>query len=313
MVFAQAGVGKSMWATSISLAIGGGGSYLGWKAYEGRPRKVLIVDGEMDMFDLHERSKLLVAAMTTPTEGGKSSELNKQALRKNVTILARQDQQPGANFPDIATVEGREQIIKVVERHNPSLVVLDNFSTLASVDDENAANSFDPVIVLMQECQIRGAAVMLVHHSKKNGNGSQAFRGTSKMEATFTQTVELKHPGGMASMEGTAFDMRFHKQRRRRDASTSPQRVRLVDGAGWVAEANGDGRLEELVEAVRSLDYPTQGALATAMGVSPGQLTKLKKKAIAAGLIDEGKWTDCMKKALEIEQEPECADEPTEW
>ena len=50
MVYADTGVGKSLFALSAALAIAGGGEFLGWKAEwraSGEPWRVLYIDGEM--------------------------------------------------------------------------------------------------------------------------------------------------------------------------------------------------------------------------------------------------------------------------
>lgn len=123
------------------------------------------------------------------------------------------------------------------------------------------------------------------------------------MEATFTQTVELKHPSGIPSREGTEFEMMFHKQRRKRDDSTGPKRVKLVEGRGWDVEVSGEGVLAEMAARVKSLDYPTQKSLADAMGMSTGQISKLKAKAISQGYITKDCWIQCLASATELAED----------
>ena len=81
MLWADSGLGKTMLALSLSLAVAGGGELLGWKSE--KPRAVLYVDGEMHIQDLRERLATLAGAVTGCDMG---------AARRNLTVLSRQDQ-----------------------------------------------------------------------------------------------------------------------------------------------------------------------------------------------------------------------------
>jgi RecA-family ATPase len=66
MVYADTGVGKSLFALSAALAIAGGGEFLGWspeKKKDGQGWRVLYVDGEMHITDIQERAKMLLDAV----------------------------------------------------------------------------------------------------------------------------------------------------------------------------------------------------------------------------------------------------------
>ena len=128
MLWAAPGVGKTMAALSIALAVAGGGRFLAWKAP--KPRNVLYVDGEMHVADLQERLRSLAATIPGLDVG---------AARGNLTVLARQDQAPEADFPDLATDEGQAFTLNKARREGFNLVILDNFSVLAEVDDVNDA------------------------------------------------------------------------------------------------------------------------------------------------------------------------------
>jgi hypothetical protein len=81
------------------------------------------------------------------------------------------------------------------------LVVLDNFSTLGEVEDENAASSFSTRIQqFLLQLKVQGVATILVHHAKKNSGENRKggertgnnFRGSSKLAATFETIIELE-------------------------------------------------------------------------------------------------------------------------
>lgn len=297
MTYAPTGVGKSMFTMSIALAVAGGGSFLGWAAP--KPRAVLLVDGEMDVVDLKDRARMLLPTIDA---------VNQEAASSNLQILAQQAQEPGVKFPDLADTIGREIIFETAKKHRAELVVLDNFSTLATVEDENSASSFDPVIHLMRELKQAGRACVLVHHARKGGPKEGAYRGTSKMGVVFNSIIALGHPGGLPSTSGAAFELRWEKFRGRRDEAMRPLKVKLEEdecsAAKWTWEVSEDAVLGQLVAMVKSLEYSTQDALAQDLGVTPGALSKRKAKAIAQGLIKAPEWDDCLDMAKKLSETP---------
>ena len=60
MVYGPRGIGKTHLTLGIAYAVASGGSFLGWQAP--RPRRVLVVDGEMPAVALQERMAAIVAA-----------------------------------------------------------------------------------------------------------------------------------------------------------------------------------------------------------------------------------------------------------
>ncbi|MFD1378909.1 AAA family ATPase [Fodinicurvata halophila] len=60
-----------------------------------------------------------------------------------------------------------------VKTDKPDLVILDNFTTLGEVEDENAASSFNAIQAFLLGLKTCGVATILVHHAGKSGD----FRG----------------------------------------------------------------------------------------------------------------------------------------
>jgi RecA-family ATPase len=58
MLWAAPSTGKTLLTLTIAVMVAGGGSVLGWTSE--KPRKVLIVDGEMSAEDLQERITWLI-------------------------------------------------------------------------------------------------------------------------------------------------------------------------------------------------------------------------------------------------------------
>ena len=291
MVYAQTGRGKSLFAMSVAIAVAGGGNVFGWSATE--PRPVLYVDGEMDVADAAERDTLLKPAV----EG-----LDWEALEANRTILSRHYQLHGAVFPDLVDDAGQEVLMTLVEKLRPALVVLDNLSCLADIRDENDAASFTPVLNMMWRLRHAGCAVLLVHHT---GKQEGKYRGSSKLSAVFESVLQLA-PNPDLLTGDTGFTIKVDKYRS--GGSPQPLKVSLeVDaatGAGyWQYEALGERRLQEVVQAVRSREFNTGKELAAHLGIATSTLSKLKRKAIAANLITEAEWKQCLQDARDTSRE----------
>ena len=88
MVWAAAGLGKTMLTLTMALAVAGGGEFLGW--HNETPRRVLVIDGELHMEDLKDR-----LVMLAPTVAG----LDLEAACENLRLVARQDQAARTQVP----------------------------------------------------------------------------------------------------------------------------------------------------------------------------------------------------------------------
>lgn len=292
MVYAPTGLGKSLLTASVALAVAGGGTVFGWQAPE--PRRVLIVDGEMDYADIQERLRSLLGTV----EG-----VDEAAALANLSVVARHAQKPGVEFPDLADPEeGHEALLQIVDEIEPALVILDNFSTLANVQDENDAHAFNPVIELLVKLRSRGMAVILVHHSRKSGG---SYRGSSKIAATFESIIELR-PREDVGPDETGFELRWEKFRSSPENRGGSLRAKLVaegEVLGWECESGRDEALYGLVSALRSLQFPYQNALAEHLSLTKVQVSRMKREAIHAGLIAEREWTECLQEARVLAME----------
>lgn len=289
LLWAQTGVGKTMLAVSLALAVSGGGEFLGWRS--ATPRPVLYCDGEMHAEDLRDRLRHL-AATVTGIDGG--------AAARNLHVLSRQHLGDGAReFPDIASPEGQEVILSTARRCGASLVILDNFSTLAEVADENDAAAMSPVLSFLLRLKAAGIACILVHHSGKSG---ESFRGSSKLATTFEAIIGLKALDGHPAQGGAAFELTWGKFRGAPTSATRNAEVRLLDGpegACWDHRPAASEDVALLVEAVRSGRHRTQREVAAALKWDPSRVTRVKVRAIREGRISQGEWREHLAAAQE--------------
>ncbi len=293
LVWAAAGVGKTMFTLSLALAVAGGGEVFGWKAE--RPRKVLLIDGEMPEDDLRDRLIYLAGAVRG---------IDMEAARTNLRILARNSQDPDAPFPDFGDAEQHRTILDRIQKYAPDLVILDNLSTLAAVDDENSASATRVVVKFLAMLKQARIATIVVHHAAKAGNN---YRGSTMIETTFEVILGLLKNKGADVVDtsgSTKFGMVWTKYRRRRGPTIRNTSARLEDGPegpAWIVEPTDDDILDALAALVRTGTYRSQRDL---LGGLPAHLWPTPGKRPSGGWLN-GKLAMAAAKGILPERERE--------
>lgn len=292
ILWAATGVGKTMFSLSIALAVAGGGSLGDWEAPEAR--RVLYIDGEMNIRDLQERVRTLV-------EGGSvvcSAEQRRLALQ-NLTLIVRQDQDLGTDFYDITNDEDQDRLIQQV-KDQYDLVILDNFTTLsADLADENDSTAFKSIQKLFLELKRAGVSAILVHHANKGG---QSMRGSTALEATFEIIVGLKKP--KVSAPGQAkFRVEFTKFRSKGDIRLEPRMWTLKE-TGWAItdELPDDPKDDPVYSAVKKMQFTSMQEIGDALGVSKATVSRRLKVLNELGVLKEAERRNYFEKAKELRQ-----------
>lgn len=273
LIYAAPGVGKSMFALSLALAVAGGGKFLDWQAP--RPYRVLFVDGEMPMDTIKERTELLLKALPG---------IDHELIRQNLHVFARQFQDASVTFPNLATTEGQAELERQAVGYD--LVILDNLSTLANVEDENASKAFQPIVGFLMRMKQLGQGCILIHHS---GKKASTYRGSSMLATTFEVILGLEKLSGLKAAHGTAFQIKWDKLRAKPDERIKSWEVWL-DEDHWEFEAAASEEVDILLEALKSGKYVNQKELAEALKWDPSKVTRTKEKAIATGAITLKEW-----------------------
>ena len=188
MVYAKAGFGKTWFVLGVAVAVANGAKFLRFNA--DKPRRVLLVDGEMAPNDLQRRLTLL-------------KELNSST--NNLQILSDGLRDDG--IPDLATVDGQKWLESCID--GVDLIILDNLSTLFRSGHENEADSYQGIQDWLISLRRNGKSVLIVHHAGHSGNQ----RGTTKRLDVMDTVIELKHPEGYVASEGLRFEVHFRKAR----------------------------------------------------------------------------------------------------
>jgi KaiC/GvpD/RAD55 family RecA-like ATPase len=295
MVWAEVGLGKTMFTMTLALMVAGGGTAFGW--HNDTPRKVLIVDGEMAREDLQER-----AAMLMDTVEG----IDREAAASNLAFMARTWQARDVDFPDLNDREqrakgdgvcGQDAIVSAADRHGAAIVFLDNYSTLADVPDENDAAAMGPTLGFLMRLKSAQIACVLVHHSGKTGD---TYRGSSRLATTFEVIMGLKRLSDTIGAEGAAFTLHWTKYRGAPHPEVRSKDIRLHQsptGAVWCVDAAASDRGREMAEAIRSCRFVSQDDVAAHFGIAKSEVSKRKISAIKAGYITQSEVDDCFSEA----------------
>ena len=297
--------------------------------------KVLYVDGEMPLDDIRDRAGMLMRGKMKQGDG-----FDGKRAGRNLHFMARHQQGDIlADFVDLADDDSRRTLLERIQREKIDLVILDNLSTLAAFEDENAASAFNGPVDFLQRLKSIGTACILVHHTNKGGEN---FRGSTRIAATFETLVLLKATdapefvveeaeateeeeeedgegeggGGSAS---TGFTLSWHKYRGMRDSSIQDGAVCVLvtntkrKEAHWKVLDGDQALLLNMVEMVRSGQYATQKELAEALATSTATLSRMKQRAIQQGRITKQEWDKCLKEAAEQRNRQEEATQEKEF
>ena len=188
MIYAARGTGKTHIALGIAHAVASGTGFLRWHA--AKPRRVLLVDGEMPAIALRERLQSIVGDAIEPP-----------AL---LQVLAGDLIDGGIGNLAAAEVQAKlEPWLDGVD-----LLILDNLSSLTAGLREDSVG-WTPLQEWLLGLRRRGPSVLIVHHAGKGGDQ----RGTSRREDVLDTSICLRHSSDYAPSEGARFEIHIEKCR----------------------------------------------------------------------------------------------------
>ena len=264
-IFAPRGVGKTWLVLVIARALSEGSMAGPWRAH--KPSKVLYIDGEMPPD--------LMRARDTGLERGEGEIefLNHEIL------FERTGKVLNITSPEIQAAITARCISAGVK-----VLVLDNLSTLASGMKENEADAWELVNSWLLDLRRRGIAVIIVHHSGRNGQ----MRGTSRREDAAFWAICLDDAKQQADdKRGARFISRFTKPSR----NTQEE----IPAYEWSIQTDAaTGKISVNCQPAHSLDVLRKlveegvtecGQLADEMHVSSSAISKMAKKGMDAGWL----------------------------
>lgn len=269
MLVAQRGVGKTHVALGIAYAAASGGSFLRYTAE--RPRKVLVLDGEMPAALMQSRMAAIVAGSAVhPPAPDYFRLVTPDALPK------------GATMPNLGDPEGQavvEQMLDGVE-----LLVIDNLSSLVRGLRENEADDWQGMLDFLLRLRRRGVTVLLVHHANKNGTQ----RGTSRREDILDTVIALKRPADYQPAHGARFEVHIEKGRALygTDAAAFEASLKTVDGRAVWTHADVEEVTLERVIALHQQGLSMRD-IGDELDVGKSTVQRMLAKAKTEGLLSD--------------------------
>jgi KaiC/GvpD/RAD55 family RecA-like ATPase len=260
MIYGPRGIGKTFLLLSVAYAIATGGTVTRWTT--SRPRKVLIIDGEMPGKILQDR---LTAVM-------KKTDLELPAP-DYLRFLAMDMQERGLDLSDPNHQDQLEVVIA-----DADVIVVDNLGTLSRGGRENEGESWLPVQDWALRQRRSGRSVIFVHHAGKGGQQ----RGTSRREDVLDTVISLRRPADYEANQGARFEVHFEKNRGFFGVDAEPFQATL-ENVGWTTCTLADADTDRVLNL-------TEGGLtvrdiAEELGMSSSRVGRIQKKARGNGAL----------------------------
>jgi len=255
MLYAARGTGKTHVALGIAYAVATGSPFLKWRAE--RPRRVLLVDGEMPAAALRERLQRVAA--------------NGPPRPATLKIIAGDLVEQGIG--NLAAPLVQTELDRWLD--GVELLILDNLSSLTAALRENDADSWSPIQQWLLRLRRRGISVLIVHHAGKGGEQ----RGTSRREDVLDTTISLRRPSDYAATQGARFEVHIEKGRGIHGAQAKPFEARLDiedHRAVWTLKEVED--MERIRIAALLGTGMTVRDIAEEIGISKSVVHRIKQK-----------------------------------
>jgi AAA domain/Homeodomain-like domain len=260
MIYGPRGIGKTHLTLGCAYAIASGGCFLLWSTP--RPRRVLVIDGEMPAATLQERlTRIIDEAKEAPPEPAYWRILPMDLQDGSFDLGNEADQR--ALEPDLVGVD---------------VIFIDNISTLARLGRENEADSWLPIQEWALEQRRAGRSVVFMHHAGKGG----AQRGTSRREDVLDTVIALRRPQDYQADQGARFEVHFEKNRGFYGDDAKSFEAALGAG-GWTMRDLADADLARVV--VMTSDGMSTRDIAEEIGWSKSKVSRVQAKAREAGLM----------------------------
>jgi hypothetical protein len=158
ILFADTGVGKSVWATQIANAISKGESALPELPNDCEPKKVLYYD-----FELSDKQ----FQMRYTDEAGNLFQFNDNLILDNLNVQELLSEHPSISL-DLLIVE---QIKADIQALKPQAVVIDNITYLANESTQDAATALNLIKALKAITKEYNLSMLVLAHTPKIKEG----------------------------------------------------------------------------------------------------------------------------------------------
>jgi AAA domain len=267
LLVAPTGLGKTMVALGLGMAIASGLGFLHWRGI--RSARVLVVDGEMPRRLMKRRL------------ADEARRLGAQPA--TMTILSHEDIE---KFAPLNTPEGQAQIEReIVLMGGADLVIFDNIMSLIAGDmkDEEGWRKLEPWI---RSLTSRCIAQIWVHHT---GHDETRSYGTKTREWQMDNVIHLERVERPDT--DVSFQLHFNKARERMPetrADFADVRIALINDQ-WISEgASAAGKKSPLPTSRKFLDALRDATIGNKMllGCPAASLIEWHAECVKHGLIE---------------------------
>jgi hypothetical protein len=262
-IHARRGLGKTWFSLGLATAIANDTGFGPWRTHGKLP--VLYVDGEMPFESIQQR-------------------INGMGASNNLYVLNHeslfQDKQRSLNLADPTA---QEAITSLCLNQGIKVLILDNLSCLFSGIKENDNDAWEMVLPWLLSMRRHRISVIIVAHSGRDGKN---MRGASRREDAAFFVVRLEDVDDVSeSSNGARFVSVFTKNR---NSPTDERRYEwefkpFGNNQILITHKEADG-LMVLVNWVKD-GLTSASDISDEMVISKGQVSKMAKKAIDAGLL----------------------------
>lgn len=247
MIAGPRGKGKTWFGLGIAVAMSTGAPFLGRAPKN--PRRVRYLDGEMDLATVQKRVQLVHSSL-----GVKPSSNLKIFTPESYSDL----------LPAITSVEGQKKVDQMLGVEWDVLII-DNYSVWSG-DGRETSESWQPLMRWMLGHKHAGRAVIVVHHTGKNG----VQRGSSRHEDALDWSIVLK-PVDVATKGALCFSLEWAKCRHLAASESQPITVTMAKNGDSIAWSYVDGAIDsadKLQAKKLKAEGKTNAEIATALGVN---------------------------------------------
>jgi hypothetical protein len=265
-LFAPRGRGKTWFSMGAAKAIAAGQPFGPWETT--RARRVLYVDGEMNLDDTRDRESLLPGP---PCED--LIFLHHQALYDD-----------GSESLDLASPDAQRALSALIEERNVEVLFLDNLSCLFRRVAEDKADAWEAILPWLLDLRRQNVSVCIVHHSGRN---HRDMRGTSKREDAALWIMRLDEPVAGEPDEGARFVAKLTKNRNSTSRDCPPIELAFLPCIGGTLQITHQAitTFERFRIAVRDHGLSRATEIASHLEVTAGTVSKLAAKAAEAGWL----------------------------
>jgi putative DNA primase/helicase len=272
LVHGPTGGGKT-WAVGSMVAAIVTGTRIFERWESPKPRRVLLVDGEMPANLLRDR---LAAVLRDRPCGMPEPDF--------LRIIAA-DLQGGA-MPDLSTDAGRARLAPHLD--GIDVIVLDNLATLFTGGVSNDAVDWAKAQGWILEQRRLGRSTILVHHDGKAGEQL----GSEAKKFILDTVIALKKPPGHDQTHGARFIVHLDKARGIFGKAAADFEARLVmlaepegDRASWDVSDSREEEQRQIIELTKA-GLSIRKIMAE-LGVTKARVEWAQNKAREEGLLDE--------------------------